>query len=220
MAVALFDLDNTLLNGDSDHSWGEFLVSVGAVDAEVYTSKNEKFYADYEKGQLDIYEYSRFAFLVLQQYPLAQLQAWRTTFLQTIIKPMMTNKGQKLINTHKEKGDIVVIITATNSFITRPIADAFGVNQLIATEPAIIDGKYKAEIDGTPCYQEGKVIRLNAWLQEEKQNLDGSYFYSDSHNDIPLLKIVSRPVAVDPDTILMQVAIENRWEITSFRDNQ
>ncbi len=218
MALALFDLDNTLISGDSDHGWGDFLVSLGAVDAAVYANKNAKFYADYKKGQLDIYEYSRFAFQVLQQHPLSQLKAWRKTFVQTIIKPMMTKKGQELVSTHQEKGDVVVIITATNSFITRPIADAFGIDQLIATEPVIIDGQFKAEIDGTPCYQQGKVIRLTTWMEAENQSLEGSYFYSDSHNDIPLLQIVSNPVAVDPDETLLQVAIENGWQITSFRE--
>ena len=218
MALALFDLDNTLLCGDSDHGWGDFLVSLGVVDAAVYAHQNEKFYADYKKGQLNIQEYSRFAFQVLQQYPLSQLKTWRKTFVQTIIKPMMTKKGQELINIHRDRGDVVVIITATNSFVTRPIADAFGVDQLIATEPVMIKGQYKAEIDGTPCYQEGKVIKLNAWLEAENQSLEGSCFYSDSHNDIPLLQIVSKPVAVDPDETLLQVAVENGWQITSFRE--
>jgi len=219
MTLALFDLDNTLLAGDSDYGWGQFLVSLGAVDADVYRKANQQFYEDYKTGQLDIHEYARFAFKPLSENSQEQLEEWRQRYVNEIIRPMMTANGQEKINWHRRQGDTVVIITATNSFITRPIAESFSVEHLIATEPARKNGQFIAEISGIPCFKDGKVQRLNAWLDGQAElTLEGSWFYSDSHNDLPLLEQVSHPVAVDPDDELRQIATEKGWEITSFRD--
>ena len=218
MALALFDLDNTLLAGDSDYSWGQFLVAQNAVDAAAYEKANRQFYEDYKAGKLDIHAFARFAFKPLAEYPQEQLEVWRQQYLEEVIRPMMTAKGQAKINWHKRRGDEVVIITATNSFITRPIAEAFGVQHLIATEPARKNGRFVADITGIPCFQEGKVRRLDAWREtQSKLTLAGSWFYSDSHNDLPLLEKATHPIAVDPDPQLQQIAMEKGWEITSFR---
>jgi len=219
MALALFDLDNTLLAGDSDYSWGQFLVSLGVVDASAYEKANQQFYEDYKEGKLDIHEFARFAFKPLAENPLKQLEAWRKQYVEEIIRPMMTVKGQDKINWHKQRGDEVVIITATNSFITQPIAEAFGVEHLIATEPARDNGQFIADIAGVPCFQDGKVKRLHTWLDAQPDlTLNGSWFYSDSHNDLPLLEQVGHPVAVDPDQQLQQIATKKGWAMTSFRD--
>lgn len=220
MALALFDLDNTLLAGDSDYRWGQFLITLHAVDGDAYEQANQKFYADYKAGKLDIHEFARFAFRPLADHSIQQLEAWRQQYLDEVIRPIMTTKGQKKINWHKQQNDEVVIITATNSFITRPIADAFGVEHLIATEPLRDNDRFVAEIHGVPCYQEGKVTRLNTWLESRPDiTLENSWFYSDSHNDQPLLEQVTNPVAVDPDEELRQVALLRNWDIISFRDN-
>jgi len=220
MALVLFDLDNTLLAGDSDYGWGQFLISIDAVDGEAYERANQKFYDDYKAGILDIHEFARFAFKPLEDHSMQQLQSWRQQYLDEVIRPMMTNKGQEKIDWHKSRNDVVVIITATNSFITRPIADAFGVEHLIATEPLQKNERFIAEIHGTPCYQEGKVTRLNNWLKTRSNlKLDNSWFYSDSHNDQPLLEKVTYPIAIDPDDELRELALERGWEIQSFRDN-
>lgn len=219
MALALFDLDNTLLAGDSDYSWGQFLVSLGAVDAEAYKKANQQFYEDYKAGKLDIHEFARFAFKPLAENSLEQLEAWREQYVEEIIRPMMTTKGQEKIDWHKQQGDEVVIITATNSFITRPIAEAFAVEHLIATEPARVDGRFISDISGIPCFQDGKVKRLSAWLAAQPGlTLEKSWFYSDSHNDLPLLEQVDHPIAVDPDQQLHQIATRKGWVMTSFRN--
>lgn len=219
MALALFDLDNTLLAGDSDYSWGQFLVSLGVVDAEAYNKANQQFYEDYKAGKLDIHEFARFAFKPLVENSREQLEAWREQYVEEIIRPIMTAKGQEKINWHKQQGDEVVIITATNSFITQPIAKAFAVEHLIATEPARENGQFIADIAGIPCFQNGKVKRLHAWLDAQPGlTLEGSWFYSDSHNDLPLLEQVSHPIVVDPDQQLGQIAATKGWVNTSFRD--
>jgi HAD superfamily hydrolase (TIGR01490 family) len=218
MALALFDLDNTLLAGDSDYSWGQYLIQLGVVDGAEYAKANEKFYEDYKQGRLDIHAFAHFAYQPLTRFPLQQLEQWRQNYVQTIIRPMMLPKGQARIDWHRQRGDELVIITATNSFITRPIAEAFGVQHLIATEPLFADGRFHASIDGVPCFQQGKVTRLELWLEKHKQTLKESWFYSDSHNDIPLLETVSYPYAVDPDDELRRLAIKKGWEILSFRD--
>ena len=217
MALTLFDLDNTLLNGDSDHAWGQFLVDNDVVDAATYEKENSQFYDDYVAGTLDIHEYSRFAFKVLEQTPANELSTLRKMFIETVIRPMITRQGKEVVKSHQATGDTLAIITATNSFVTRPIADEYGIRHLIATEPVIEDGQYRAEIAGTPCYREGKVTKLNDWLKLTGLSMDNSTFYSDSHNDIPLLEIVSHPVAVDPDDELRTIAVERCWKITSFR---
>jgi HAD superfamily hydrolase (TIGR01490 family) len=217
MALALFDLDNTLLGGDSDHLWGEYLVELGLVDGDQYRAANDRFYQQYRDGVLDIHEFLAFALRPLSQHPLAQLQQWREQFIQQKIEPIVLPAALELVQRHRSQGDSLVIITATNSFVTAPIAERFGVDQLIATEPELIDGRYSGRVAGTPCFREGKVSRLQHWLQQQGQDLTGSSFYSDSHNDLPLLEQVSHPVAVDPDATLAQQAQQRGWPIISLR---
>ncbi len=217
MALALFDLDNTLLHGDSDYAWGQFLVERGIVDGDAYEKANRKFYDLYKEGRLDIYEFIRFAFLPLKENDHEQLLEWRQQFVEEKIAPMMLAKGQQTIDKHRSKGDTLIIITATNSFVTTPIAEAFGVEHLIATEPEFVDGRFTGDVAGVPCFQEGKVKRLQTWLDDHRMTLEGSTFYSDSHNDLPLLEQVSFPVAVDADDKLVATATSRNWPITSFR---
>lgn len=217
VALALFDLDNTLLNGDSDHAWGQFLVDQGIVDGEAFRTANDKFFQDYQAGTLDIHEFLSFALTPLAQHPMPTLQSLHEQFMREIIAPMRLAKADELIAKHRQQGDRLVIITATNRFVTEPIARALGINELLATEPEIINGRYSGKITGIPCFQQGKVQRLNMWLEENGENLDGSWFYSDSRNDLPLLEQVTNPVAVDPDAVLNAIAIERNWPIISLR---
>jgi len=215
MTFALFDLDNTLLAGDSDYEWGQYLVDKGLVDKEVYEAKNQYFFEQYKQGSLDIHAYSAFSFEPLSRLPLAELQDIRQAFVADIIEPMIADKAKKQVELHRQQGHMLAIITATNSFVTRPIADLFGIEHLLATEPKIVDGKFTQEIDGTPCFQHGKVERFNAWRGDH--SMAGSYFYSDSHNDLPLLGLVENPIAVDPDERLEAEAIANGWSVISLR---
>jgi len=216
MALALFDLDNTLLSGDSDFEWGQFLVSKKLVDADVYDQANKKFYEDYKQGTLDIEAFCAFTFTFLSTRTMQELNELHQSFMQQRIIPLMGDKAKALIEHHKKAGDTLVIITATNSFITKPIADAFGIEHLIATEAEIVDGKYTTKIAGTPCFKEGKVTRLNEWLKNNDHSMKNSVFYSDSHNDLPLLELANTAVAVDPDETLNQVAVQRGWEIMSL----
>ncbi|CAA6809606.1 MAG: Phosphoserine phosphatase (EC [uncultured Thiotrichaceae bacterium] len=218
MTLAIFDLDNTLLSGDSDYSWGQFLVNKGIVDKQDYAEANEKFYKQYALGKLDIHAFSAFAFKALSENTDETLAAWHNEFMQESILPIMSTKGIDLVNEHRELGHTLLVITATNSFITAPIVEHFGIPHLLATDPKRENGKYTLEIAGTPCFQEGKVIRLNAWIAKNNESMEGSYFYSDSHNDLPLLKMVDHPVAVDPDDTLKIYAEENEWQIMSLRN--
>lgn len=217
MTLALFDLDNTLLSGDSDYEWGRFLVSKGLVDAESYEAANLRFYQEYKQGRLDIYEFSAFSFQPLSQHSMETLAGLHREFMQQVVLPMIPTASRQLVAQHAALGHTLVIITATNSFITRPIADEFGIPHLLATEPKIVGGRYTQQIDGTPCFQGGKVTRLNQWLAQRAETLEGSYFYSDSRNDLPLLEMVANPVAVDPDATLQAVAQERQWPIISLR---
>ena len=217
MALALFDLDNTLLAGDSDYLWGVFLVEKGLVDADLYEEANERFYKQYSDGELDIHEFLNFSLNPLSVIPTETLNSLHEEFMDKHIRPLMTRVGQDKVNQHKQDGDTTLIITATNSFVTAPIAKAFGVEHLIATEPEVIDGKYTGKIAGTPSFQQGKISRLNDWMITNNTSLMGSTFYSDSHNDLPLLEIVDKPVAVDPDDTLRDVAEERNWSVVSFR---
>ncbi len=217
MALAIFDLDNTLLRGDSDHLWGDFLVELGVVDAELYRQANDRFYREYNEGRLDIFEFLRFSLKPLSEHPPERLYRWRERFVSERIEPIILPAGLALIQEHREAGDTLLIITATNGFVTAPIAQRLGVPHLIATTPEKIDGRYTGRVAGTPSYKEGKIERLNQWLAEHRHDLAGSCFYSDSHNDIPLLEVVDRPVAVDPDEALMQHAGERGWPVISLR---
>lgn len=218
MTLAIFDLDNTLINGDSDHSWGQFLVDQGIVDGEHYKSRNDYFYSQYQLGQLDIAEYLRFSLAPLKEHSKAYMDQLHQQFMAEIINPMMLPKAQALLDKHRQQGHSLLIITATNLFVTGPIAKALEVESILASEPELINGEYTGQAVGTPCYQEGKVTRLNQWLEQTGHNLEGSYFYSDSHNDLPLLKLVDNPIAVDADNTLSQYAQDHGWPHISLRD--
>lgn len=217
MTLALFDLDNTLLNGDSDHAFGEYLVQRGIVDTNVFKRANDQFYLDYQQGTLDIESYIQFALAPLTTLSAAKRLALQADFMQDIIEPMILEKGVSLLNKHRREGHTLVIITATNRFVTGPIARRLGVSHLIATEPEIIDGQFTGKHAGTPCFQEGKITCLTEWLKHHNETLNGSYFYSDSANDLPLLKKVTHPVAVDPCPRLASYAKTYDMPIISLR---
>ena len=217
MALALFDLDNTLLSNDSDFLWGCFLIEKGLVDKTTYDEANQRFYAEYKQGTLNIFEFLTFSLQPLTQFSRDELNTLHNEFMEKHINAAMTAKGIAQIQHHRNKGDTIVIITATNSFVTGPIAKAFKVDKLIATEPEIINGKYTGQVTGTPCFQSGKITRLNQWLESTTHSLENSTFYSDSHNDLALLEQVTTPVAVDPDDELKAIAQERNWTICSFR---
>lgn len=218
MALALFDLDNTLLADDSDYLWGQYLVDQGLVDKHAYDDANKRFYDAYKQGTLDIDEFLAFSLAPLTRYNMQELAELHAGFMQQHILGVMTDKGREYIQMHKARGDTTVIITATNRFVTEPIAREFGVDDLIATDPEIIDQRYTGKVSGTPCFQHGKIVKLEEWLKDKSHKLEGSSFYSDSHNDIPLLERVTNAVAVDPDTSLRDTATERGWQILSFRD--
>lgn len=219
--IALFDLDNTLLAGDSDYQWSLFLINEGLLDAESHQARNEQFYEDYKNGCLDIHAFLQFQLKPLSEHPKAYLDELHEKFMQTVIAPMMTTKAQALVDEHKANGDLCMIITATNSFVTKPIATAFGIDNLIGTEPEVVDGRFTGNVAGVPSFQDGKVTRLADWLAARDQSLasfETSYFYSDSHNDLPLMQKVTNPVAVDADEVLSKHAASQGWPIISLRD--
>lgn len=218
MSLAIFDLDNTLLSIDSDHAWGEFLLEQGAVDPIAYREANERFMADYNAGTLDMAAFLEIALKPLADNTPEQLAAWHQQFMASKIEPNILPKAEELLARHRTKGDTLLIVTATNLFITAPIAERLGVDHLIAVEPERIDGRYTGRVSGTPSYREGKVTRLEQWLHDQDLTMEGAWFYSDSHNDLPLLEIVEHPVAVDPDDTLRKVAEERQWRIMSLRD--
>lgn len=218
MALAIFDLDETLIASDSDYEWGRFVVDKGLVDEAEHKQKNEVFYAQYKQGQLDIDEYLRFSCSVLAKYSMEQLYRYREEFVTDRIEPLRLSKGERLIEEHRARGDELLVITSTIEFITRPIVDLLGIQTLIAPMPEIHDNRYTGDIVGTPSFAGGKVTRLKEWLEETDGDLTGSTFYSDSHNDLPLLNIVDNPVAVDPDEKLRKTAEAREWPIISLRD--
>lgn len=215
--LAIFDLDNTLIAGDSDHLWGEFLVEQGLVDADEYRRGNDLYYARYLEGTLDIFEFLAFSLRPLAQIEHDSLLAMRERFVAEKIHPIMLPAAEALVERHRMAGDTLMIITATNSFITRPISDLLGIDTLIATEPEMRDGRYTGAVAGIPCFKEGKVQRLQSWLAGNDVDLAQSSFYSDSHNDLPLLQLVGRPVAVDPDEKLRDYAQRAAWPLISLR---
>jgi len=217
MALAIFDLDNTLLGGDSDYLWGEFLVENKLVDGPRYQQANQDFYDQYLAGTMDIFEFLAFQLKPLADNSLTDLYQWREQYLTEKIAPIMLPAAQALIAKHQQQGDTLLIITATNQFITAPIAEQLAIPHLIATEAEMIDGVYTGKVAGTPSYQQGKVSRLNKWLKEQGLTLEGSYFYSDSHNDLPLLKLVDHPIAVDADPKLQAIAKQHGWPLLSLR---
>lgn len=217
MNLAIFDLDNTLLTGDSDYLWGQYLVKQGLVDADFYESENQRYYDEYKAGTLDIFAFLKFSFQPLANNDLQQLLQFRKEFISEQILPIIPEASRALLDKHRKQNHYILIITATNLFITGPIAEELSADDIIATEPEFKNDRYTGEVSGTPCFQEGKVTRLNSWLETKNKTLDNSWFYSDSHNDLPLLRLVTHPVAVDPDEILAQVAVEQGWPIISLR---
>ena len=217
MALAIFDLDHTLLSGDSDHAWGQYLVDRGLVDPAIHQQRNDHFYEQYKSGTLDIHEYLEFAMRPLTQYDTEQMLAERERFLIERIDPLITQHARDLIEKHRAAGDVLLIITATNGFVTYPIAARLDIEHIIAPHPEVVDGRYTGKTVGIPSFQGGKVTRLNDWIAEHQHSLEGSYFYSDSHNDLPLLRIVDHPVAVDPDNTLKAAAEAAGWPIISLR---
>jgi HAD superfamily hydrolase (TIGR01490 family) len=220
MRLALFDLDNTLLAGDSDYEWGQFLVDRGILEREQYEAQNRAYYEQYTAGTLDIHEYLGFALRPLAEHAPEDLGRWHAEFMECRILPMVSARARALVRGHLERGDLCAIITATNSFVTAPIAREFGVPHLLATEPESRGGRFTGRVAGTPCFREGKVRRLDEWLSGQGRSLGGfaeSSFYSDSHNDLPLLERVTRPVAVDPDEALAKEAARRGWERITLR---
>ncbi len=217
MTLAIFDLDNTLIGGDSDNLWGQYLYDQKLVDVTDFDQQNNQFYEHYKAGTLDIDAYLRFALGPLKGRTREVLDAWHKEFMRTIIEPIMLPKAEALIAGHRARGHTLLIITATNVFITRPIADALGIENLLGCEAEIVDGLYTGNPAGVPSYREGKVIRLNAWLAKTGESMDGATFYSDSHHDLALLELVTNPIAVDPDDQLRARAVQAGWPVMSLR---
>lgn len=220
--LALFDLDNTLLSGDSDYEWAQFLIAKGAVDKELQEAKNSEFYEHYKAGTLDIDAFLDFQLAPLARHERAELDRWHAEFIRTRIAPLIGTPARALVNQHLKAGDLCVIVTATNSFITGPIAQLFDIPHLIATIPAVdaVSGRFNGKPAGTPSFQAGKITRVEAWLAERGHwwgSFGHSYFYSDSMNDLPLMKKVSHPVAVDPDAKLLAHAQTHGWPVISLR---
>ena len=222
MNLALFDLDNTLLAGDSDFEWAQFLISKGVVDRELQEAKNIQFYEHYKAGTLDIYEFLIFQLAPLTRHPRAELDAWHREYMDRHIRPIMTDKAKATVAQHLAAGDLCAIVTATNSFVTGPIAREFGIPHLIGTIPAVNpeNGAFSGGPRGTPAFQAGKITRVESWLESMGLwwgSFDNSCFYSDSHNDLPLMQKVKMPIAVDPDDKLRAHASQMGWKIITLR---
>ena len=218
MALAIFDLDNTLIANDSDYLWGEFMATNGLVNADEFRQGNEYFFQQYHQGTLDIHEYLEFCLAPLTRFSRAELDIYHARFMTDMIRPVMLEKSETLLNKHRHQGDFLMIITATSSFVTKPIARALGVDTILAIELEIENNQYTGSISGIPTFREGKVLRLQEWLADNPEHsLEGSYFYSDSKNDLPLLNAVTYPFAVDPDPELKKVAIDRDWPVISLR---
>ncbi|MDA8869254.1 HAD-IB family hydrolase [Methylophilaceae bacterium] len=214
MNLAIFDLDNTLLDGDSDYNWGLYLVKKGYLDEGEYKEQNQKFFEEYQAGKLDIFAFAEFQFQFLKNNTRKCLNKVRSNYIDEIIKPMILKKAVDLVNQHKEAGDRLLIITATNSFITKPIGELFGIDELIGTDPEEHLGEFTGKVKGTPSFKEGKVTRLFDWLDKKNLKLadfEKTFFYSDSHNDLALLEVVTNPVVVNGDKILLEKAQEKNW---------
>ena len=220
MNLALFDLDNTLLAGDSDYEWGQFLVDHGVLDGGEYEAQNREYYAQYVAGTLDIHEFLGFALRPLARHEPGDLSRWHADFMRTRILPMISEPARALVAGHRDAGDLCAIVTATNAFVTGPIAREFGIEHLIATEPERRNGRFTGRVAGTPCFRDGKLVRLDEWLAglgRRLDNFEASTCYSDSHNDLALLERMTRPVAVDPDETLAREAARRGWERISLR---
>jgi HAD superfamily hydrolase (TIGR01490 family) len=219
--LILFDLDNTLLAGDSDYEWAQYLIEKGVRDRDEHEAKNLQFYEQYKSGTLDIYQFLNYQLKPLASHPQAVLKEWREDYVATKIRPIMTAKAKALVSSALEQTEYVLIVTATNRFVTETIATAFGVKHLIGTEPEEVNGEFTGKVAGTPSFREGKITRLEEWLAARDLHLDSfstTRFYSDSLNDLPLLKKVDEPIAVDPDDTLRGHAQANGWPVISLRD--
>ena len=220
-SLALFDLDHTLLNGDSDHAWGHFLAEQGVVNGDEHRQRNEAFWAQYKNGTLDINAYLRFALAPIAGKSDADLAVLQATFMREKIEPMIGSAALRLLEKHA--GELCAIVTATNAFVTKPIAQRFGVEHLIACDVEKVAGRYTGNPTGMPSFREGKVARVDAWLSSmglRVEDFETSWFYSDSFNDLPLLKRVNRPVAVNPDATLRQFAIEQGWPVLDLMSGE
>lgn len=219
--LVLFDLDNTLLSGDSDFEWAQFLIARGVLDRELHAARNQEFYDAYRAGTLDIHAFLDFQLKPLAHHPRTLLESWHAQFMRERVLPMISARARACVAEWRAKGALCAIVTATNDFVTAPIARAFGVEHLIATRAQLLDGEYTGKVDGTPCFQHGKIERVEAWLAANDlgwHDFDRSYFYSDSQNDLPLLQRVTNPIAVDPDPSLRAVARARGWPVISLRD--
>jgi len=233
LSLAIFDLDNTLIAGDSDYLWGEFLVAKGLVDGDFYQRENQRYYDAYKRAELDIFAFLRFSLAPLARLPMDQLSRLRDEFIETRIRPLLLPLAQDLIEHHRQQQRQLLIITATNNFVTQPIANLLNIKELLASEAEMREGRYSGEVSGIPCYQHGKVQRLKLWLQSKhlidpshekdldrdslKRAVGESWFYSDSQNDAALLRLVDHAVAVDPDPHLREIAEQEGWEVMSLR---
>jgi HAD superfamily hydrolase (TIGR01490 family) len=218
--LTLFDLDNTLIAGDSDYGWAQFLIEAGVLDAEAYERRNAGFFADYKAGTLDIHAFLEFQLRPLKEHDPAELLVWRERFVAEKIVPMLLPDAKTVVDQRLAAGDLVAVVTATNSFITRPIAGLYGIAHLVATEPETINGRFTGRTVGEPCFRAGKLSRVEHWLAAMDRNLGEfteSWFYSDSHNDLPLLSSVTHPVAVDPDPLLHEHASAHGWPVMTWR---
>ena len=220
MQLAIFDLDNTLLNGDSDYNWSLFLIQHGILDSDLHKERNEQFFKEYQSGNLDVYAYCEFQFKTLKDNPRKLLDELRSEYIKKIINPMITKEAKDIVDSHRKENHKLLIITATNSYITKPIADLLGIEDLIGTDLEEVNGEFTGKVSGLPSFQEGKITRLNLWLEERGlifEELEKTFFYSDSMNDIPLLEKVSNPVAANPDEVLEKKAIKEDWPIIYLR---
>ncbi|MDG2461251.1 MAG: HAD-IB family hydrolase [Luminiphilus sp.] len=220
MALAIFDLDNTLLDGDSDHRWGEFLCQRGMVTADDFAQQNDRFYADYQAGTLDMTAYLTFVLAPLAGRSHDEVAALQRQFISDCIEPMLLDKAFALINQHRIAGDILLLMTATHAVVAEPVAARLGFQHWLGSGVSLEENGYTGKPEGLPCFQEGKISHLHAWRakRDTTPDLSDTWFYSDSHNDLPLLSRVGHPVAVDPDATLLQHAEQESWPIISLRD--
>jgi HAD superfamily hydrolase (TIGR01490 family) len=216
MTLAIFDLDHTLITGDSDYLWGEYMVENNIVDEQEFRARNEIYYQDYQRGTLDNEQYLEFALKPLTQYSIEELNAWRADYVEKWIKPIIAPGARELLDNHRKQSHELLIISATHLFVTAPIAQLLGVPTVLSTEPEIIDNRYTGRYLGTPTYQEGKVTALHEWLAKTAHSMDESYFYSDSINDLALLEKVDHPITVDPDDTLKAIAEDRDWPIINI----
>ena len=222
MKLALFDLDNTLIAGDSDFEWAQFLITKGVVDREIQEAKNIAFYDQYKEGTLDINEFLAFQLAPLARHPRAELDAWHREFMDRHIRPLIGEASRPLVRGHLANGDLCAVVTATNSFVTRPIVSELGIPHLIGTIAAVDveSGAFSGSPRGTPSFRDGKIERVDSWLESLGLwwgSFAESFFYSDSHNDLPLMGKVTTPVAVDPDHTLLRHSSEMGWKIITLR---